>query len=87
MTTLLAQESSVKQETFDAGDFIIMVGTFGFAFYLSWIGYKLMTSGNKPEKTGVELGILKLNLETTSGGFCLAFACILVGFLLNKYFN
>ncbi|MCM0591449.1 MAG: hypothetical protein HEQ35_21155 [Gloeotrichia echinulata IR180] len=83
MVKLLAQSISPS----DAAGLIVVLGTFIFATFLVWIGFNLMKSGNRPEKGGFEMVGLKFNLETTSGGFCIAFAAVVVINFLSKFYG
>lgn len=70
-----------------AAGLIVVVATFVFAIVLAWIGFNLMKSGTKLEKSGVELAGFKVNLETTSGGFCLIIAVVLVMKFLSNFYG
>lgn len=80
---LLAQSSQAN----DLAGLIVVVGTFVFAIFLIWIGFNLLKSGIRPEKGGVEIAGFKVNLETTTGGFCIAFAAIVVVNFLSKFYG
>ena len=80
---LLAQSNPAS----DIAGLIVVAGTFVFAIFLSWIGFNLLKSGNRPEKGGVEFADFKLNLETTTGGFCIVFAAIVVVNFLGKFYG
>ncbi|OBQ34193.1 MAG: hypothetical protein AN485_16690 [Anabaena sp. MDT14b] len=83
MVKLLAQSMTPN----DIAGLIVVLGTFIFAIFVVWIGFNLLKSGNKPEKGGFEMVGLKFNLETTSGGFCIAFATVVVINFLSKFYG
>lgn len=83
MKTLLMQASPADQ----AAGLIVIVATFVFAIILAWIGFVLMKSGTKLEKSGIEFSGFKVNLETTTGGICMVIAVFLVMNFLSKFYG
>ncbi|WP_127087416.1 hypothetical protein [Dulcicalothrix desertica] len=80
---LLAQSSPAN----DTAGLIVVAGTFVFAIFLIWIGFNLLKSGTRPERGGAEIAGFKVNLETTTGGFCIAFAAMVVVTFLGKFYG
>lgn len=80
---LLAEQTAADA----ASGLITTVGTFVIPGLLIWVGYKLMKSGTRNEKTGVELMGFKVNLESTAGSFCILFAAVLLMKFYGDYYK
>lgn len=79
---LLAEQTAADK----ASGLIVTLGSFGISGLLIWVGYNLMRSGNRNEKTGVDLMGIKINMESAAGGCCMLFsALILMNFLGHFY--
>lgn len=79
---LLAEQTAADA----ASGLITTLGTFVIPGLLIWVGYKLMKSGTRNEKTGVEFMGLKINLESTAGSFCILFAALLLMRFYGHYY-
>ncbi|MEG4350386.1 hypothetical protein QUA70_20225 [Microcoleus sp. LAD1_D5] len=79
---LLAQPTVADQ----AAGLIATLGSFAISALLIWVGYNLMKSGNRNEKTGVELMGLKINLESAAGGCCMLFAALILMKFYDRFY-
>jgi len=85
---LLAQETSPEyREPADlASGLITTIGTFVIAGLLVFFGYRLLISGSRPEKSGVEIAGFKVNLESTTGSFLIVASLVILLIYYNNYY-
>ncbi len=63
---------------------ITTIGTFVIAGLLLFFSYRLLISGSRPEKSGVEIAGFKVNLESTTGSFLLVASLVILLIALSS---
>ena len=71
----------------DAAGLIVLLGTFVFAMFLVYFGFKLLTTGNEQETTIIRLGSFELTISTLVGGILILGAVFSVFTLLSNFYS
>ncbi len=71
----------------DVAGLIVLLGTFVFAMFLVYFGFKLLTTGNEQETTIVKLGSFELTISTLVGGILILGAVFSVFTLVSNFYG